>query len=84
MLFLLKTTAQNSKKPRHGGAFCLFLACQDLGGFLGGNLLHRLAAALDAAILARAIDQNLDHSTALFAKNDLIHTHTSLFVESFE
>jgi hypothetical protein len=74
--------AQKSPALWAGGFF--LLACQDLGCLLGGDLLHRFAAALDAAVLARAIDQDLDHCAALFAKHDLIHIHTSLFIKSLK
>ena len=57
---------------------------QTLFRFLCRDLLHRLAAALDAAVRAGAIDQYLDHSAALFTYYDLIHFSTPLIIKSLE
>ena len=62
----------------------VLFACQALLCFLCRNFLHGLAAALNAAVFASAVDQHLDHGAAFFANYDLIHLFTPLFIKSFE
>ena len=60
------------------------LLLQALFSLFGGDLLHSLSTAFDAAVLAGTVYQYLDHSAALFANYYLIHIFTSLLIKSFK